>query len=139
MATRTLPENSCFPTPIKLEQKVALCAALGKCFYVTNLRLFSFGFYFSLCALSRTNPFDFEPKPPRGIRFSCKIADEFENNLIDDRVHTVKVERLPREARYSRLQNRLYVFLIEVNVSTDHLRHFWLTSERAAIKQTVAA
>jgi hypothetical protein len=80
--------------PIKLEQKVALYRAnklavpsLGKCFCMTNFRLFTSGFhFFSLCALPRTNLFDFQLKPLRGICSCYKITNEFKDDLIDNRV-----------------------------------------------------
>jgi hypothetical protein len=61
------------------------------CFRVTNFRLslptFTSGFsllLFALC-LERTSSI-FSQSLPRGIRSSCQIADEFEDDLPDNRV-----------------------------------------------------
>ena len=59
--------------PIELEQKVALCGANK----IDGL----FALY---STVPKTNLFDFQPKPPKGIRSRCKIADEFEDDLMDD-------------------------------------------------------
>ena len=42
--------------------------------------------FVALITEPRTNLFDFQPKPPRGTRSCCKIADELEDDLVDDRV-----------------------------------------------------
>jgi hypothetical protein len=57
----------------------------------------------NIYTVPRTNLFDFQPKPPRGIRSSYKIAEEF----VDDLMKSVKVERLLRGARYQHARQRL--------------------------------
>jgi hypothetical protein len=52
-------------------------------------------------SIPRTNLFDFQPKPPRGIHSSYQIAEKF----VDDLIESVKVERLPRGAGISTQDN----------------------------------
>jgi hypothetical protein len=80
---------------MKLEQKVALCTVNKIGHPLPAFACQTSGFHFrlfisSLCALPRTNLLDFQLKPPRGIRSSCQIADEFEDDLTDDRVRKLR-------------------------------------------------
>jgi hypothetical protein len=72
----------------KLEQKVALCAPAKSAFpFCVTVKSFDFFFHFiSFCTLPQMDPFHFQPKPSRRIPSSRNIADECEDDFMDDGV-----------------------------------------------------
>jgi hypothetical protein len=91
VAARTLPENSYPRYPLnKLEKKVALCRA-NKISRALPREL----------PVPRTNLFGFQPKPPLESAPVAKLLTNSKMTLW--MTESTKVERLPREARCSRL------------------------------------